>query len=304
MTCFWHYIIHGTENDPSLWNELTSGEAYMASLYFILVTFVLVGYGDVTPTTNSQIGYTIILEFIGILIFARLMGNISEIFISIRMREKRKTNKKEDLDKWMIQIVKGKGNMKLPESLKTGVVRFYDNIWGNDRSMIINNEFMHRLPYKIKLELYDHLFADEINKYDCFFQECSIHFSYAIASHMYMRKFEAGEVIISKDTAVDSIFLIKKGFVHLTTGDSNIKFQVLPKCSFFGDEYVIYNSKPSINYVAGERGCELHCINRKKFKKISKIYPKTFKILACKAFKRGLYFRSLARLYTPYPARR
>lgn len=303
MACFWHFIVLNTNDDPSMWNELTRGEAYMTSLYFILVTFAIVGYGDVVPITNAQIGYTIFAEFIGILIFARLMGNISEIITSIRLREKVKTDKKDDLDKWMIQLVKGKSDKRLPEGIKTDVNRFYANVWDDDRSMLVNNDFMLRLPYKLRTDMYDHLFSDEIYKYDCFFRECNYNFCYAIASRLYMRKFEANEIIIRKDAAVDCIFLINKGMVYLATEKSNTKFRMLPKYSFFGDEYVIYSSKPSMNYIAGDNGCELQCITKKDFKRISKLYPKTFKILASKAFKRALYFRSLSRISTPFSER-
>jgi hypothetical protein len=62
IACFWHYI--AIKEDVPLektWMQgvvMTNQEAYVASLYWTMVTFSTVGYGDITPKTDAEIAYT------------------------------------------------------------------------------------------------------------------------------------------------------------------------------------------------------------------------------------------------------
>ena len=47
------------------------------SFYFVVVTLTTVGYGDITPNTFNEKLITIILIFIGILVFSTITGAIS-----------------------------------------------------------------------------------------------------------------------------------------------------------------------------------------------------------------------------------
>jgi hypothetical protein len=62
-------------------------EAYMLSLYWTVTTVSTVGYGDYSPNTDLEIVFTMIVQFVGIMLFAYLMGNVSNVITNLNARE-------------------------------------------------------------------------------------------------------------------------------------------------------------------------------------------------------------------------
>ena len=59
----------------------------MACLYWVITTFTTVGYGDITPKTDKEMIFTIIVQFLGVMFFAYLMGSISSIISDFYARD-------------------------------------------------------------------------------------------------------------------------------------------------------------------------------------------------------------------------
>jgi hypothetical protein len=53
---------------------------YLASIYFAIVAFSTVGFGDVTPTNDSERLCALVLCLMGALVFAYCVGSISSLF--------------------------------------------------------------------------------------------------------------------------------------------------------------------------------------------------------------------------------
>ena len=54
-------------------------EQYSRALYWSMTTITTIGYGDVTPIRVGEILFTIMAEFIGILIFALLVDKVVQL---------------------------------------------------------------------------------------------------------------------------------------------------------------------------------------------------------------------------------
>ena len=79
LACCWIYI----GNQPNGWRETfmlegadSPGEIYVSAIYFISETATTIGYGDIYANTPIEQGFAIFLEFVGILIFSLITGNI------------------------------------------------------------------------------------------------------------------------------------------------------------------------------------------------------------------------------------
>lgn len=53
--------------------------SYIASFYFIITTFVTVGYGDIIPRNFREYHYVMVFNLIATIIFAMMNGKLSSI---------------------------------------------------------------------------------------------------------------------------------------------------------------------------------------------------------------------------------
>jgi hypothetical protein len=53
---------------------------YITSLYWVFTTLTTLGYGDYFGTTTDEYIFTMFVEFLGVFVFAYMMGNIKILF--------------------------------------------------------------------------------------------------------------------------------------------------------------------------------------------------------------------------------
>ena len=149
-----------------------------------------------------------------------------------------------------------------------------------------------RLPVGLRHELIEFLFSDEIFDYKIFFGEFEKYLKYSLILSMYPRIFEEKTPVIKGSTVVDEIYIIKRGRVLLTSVFGN-SFLALGEKSFIGEELVLFNKVAKIDFVADLLGVECFCIKKSKYLDLLSKYPKSFRAVLRRAFKRGKYFKAV-----------
>lgn len=253
LACMWNYLVEiQPERDDKSWQaglSMNAGESYMTSLYYILVTFTTIGYGDVTAKTNSEIAFVVFLEFIGILFFANLTSNITNILLNLKMKEIAKHSQIRNLDIWLLTLDRSRQDKPIQNSLVDYIHDYYTYVWDNDYSDLANSDYMYRLSPSIRNLLIKRLFHDETELFKLFFSGCPDGFKYDIVMNMHPRRFGEKEEIIVEGSEVDTIYFIWSGSVEIGTKTGLQIYLRLPCGSFFGEEFVVFQYKASHTFM-------------------------------------------------------
>jgi len=73
--------------DPDLHNHGSIADKYVASAYFTIIGLSTVGFGDISPANTTERMYSIVLTLLGAVVFAIVIGSVSEIAQQVAFSE-------------------------------------------------------------------------------------------------------------------------------------------------------------------------------------------------------------------------
>jgi hypothetical protein len=122
IACAWICIGQNVE-ESWIWNgENGIGDdtrietKYVMAIYWVMSTLTTVGYGDFKGYTSPEYGFTMAVEFVGILVFSIMMGFINEIFVGGEDDEE-ENSKLEEVDVWLVKMDNSRMSKQLPTVL-------------------------------------------------------------------------------------------------------------------------------------------------------------------------------------------
>jgi len=63
--------------DEAYWSK------YICAIYWVITTFSSVGYGEQTPQTEAELGYTMFVEMLGICFFGYMVGLFRSLLTTV-----------------------------------------------------------------------------------------------------------------------------------------------------------------------------------------------------------------------------
>ena len=252
IACVWYYIAVTEEEvmEKTWTGDVPSNlsQAYVAALYWTIVTLATVGYGDVTAKTNPEFAYSMAVELLGILIFALLVGNITSIVSNMNMCDAIFTQQENDLDKWLEALERSRPNKRLSNELYLAIRNSLTYRWKKDHSaLIMHSDYFFRLPERLRIALGKTFFTDEVEKFEVFMKDTEIHFQYRVVAHMFPRRFAADCTVLEAGISSDEFYFIDSGDVRLVC--RGIPVLKLPTRSYFGEDYLLFNEAPPASLV-------------------------------------------------------
>ena len=88
------------------WGYLSMSSLYICAFYWIFEVITTVGYGDYCGETTEEYIFSVLLEFMGLIFFSGLMGNINGLFDQNDSFEDLIQEKLDALDMWVKKIEK------------------------------------------------------------------------------------------------------------------------------------------------------------------------------------------------------
>jgi hypothetical protein len=238
-------------------------DAYVRSIYWTITTLASVGYGDITPTNNTQRIFAMIVMLLGVGIYGYVIGNVASLLANIDVA---KAAHRHRVD----QVLVFMKNRTIPQSLQQRVIAYFNYLWesgmGQDEFTILNE-----LPPSLRLELTLHLNRQIIQKVPLF-AEASDSFVRELVSGLRPVIFTPGDEIIRRGELGEEMFFINRGKIQVLGPDGRNVVAVLSDGQFFG-ELALLSSRPRNATLRALDYCELYSLDKKTFDRVLEAFP-------------------------------
>ncbi|MFM8830258.1 MAG: ion transporter [Spartobacteria bacterium] len=258
--CIW--ITLGAGNIGPEW-ATHGGLLYLRSFYWAVTTIATIGYGDVTPVTPMQTGFTIVVEVIG----AGLYGYVIAIFASlIANLDSARRKFSEQLD----EINTFMRFRKIPADLQKQIRSYYDHLWESRRGY---NEahVLADLPDSLKLKVSIFINKSMLEKVPIF-EGAGEPLVEELLMHLKPAIFTPGDYVFRTGDVGDCMYFVNTGRVEVVSSDGDTVFATLSPGSYFGETALLLN-QPRNACVRAVDYVDLYTLNRSTLGEILKKFP-------------------------------
>ena len=281
---------------------------YITSLYWVVTTLTTVGYGDIYGKTSEEYIYTMIVEFIGILVFSIIMSTVNS-FLSAQGDIDIVEAKTDQVDVWLVKLDNSRMSKSLPKILYDKIkVYIRESLEHDHKKLIDGYDFLTQLKPRLRYELIFELFKPMINDFKHLFRYVDEkdnimvtgnEFLTFFVSKLYCRVFIANQTIIKRQEHFSELYLIFQGKVTLSLShkDRNEYFTLHPTC-YFGDYQILMGLRASETYKSSvEQSTYCHCLSKKDLDDLMVTFPDAKSIFTRRATARRIEFRRIKKQY-------
>lgn len=150
LTCLWFLFARFQDFNEDTWvvrygyENASTAEQYVASLYFIAATITTVGYGDINSRTVFEQAFSVVLMLIGVIAYSTAISSILSIMNASNNKQRRLREKLDIL-----------GNLRMEYNIP------FETYWKLRRSLHYEHKMdltdyrmlLQELPLKISIEL-------------------------------------------------------------------------------------------------------------------------------------------------------
>jgi hypothetical protein len=257
VACGWIYLTPEFLADKDIYTR------YIRSLYWSVTTLTTIGYGDITPTTNSQTIYTMGVMILGVGIYGYVIGNISTLLSNLDISRVTFQEKLNTIN----SFIKYK---KLPPQLANRIRSYYINLWENKHG-IDETEIWNQLPSGIKIDvsmfLHNHLISVVP-----FFKNAPEELKREVVLELKPVYYMKGDVIFREGDVPHNMYFLSKGHVEVIKEKTGELLATLNSGSFFGEMSLIDDSLRTATIRAGSY-CDVYTLSKDAFSEILRHHP-------------------------------
>ncbi len=260
MACGW--MILGTEAMPP---EDTADpyRYYLRSFYWAITTITTIGYGDITPSTNLQTIYTVVLQIVGAGMYGYVIGNIASLLANVNIARAQYMEKMEKINTFMKL-------RKIPEEIQANIRSYYEYLWESRRGYD-EADVIHELPPSLQLKVALFLNQDIIEKVPIF-KGANEDLIRRLVLELSPAVYTPGDFIFRHGEHGTTMFFISRGSVEILGEDGRTVYATLTEGSFFG-EIALLLDRPRTASVRALDYCDLYVLDYDTFHEILTDYP-------------------------------
>lgn len=258
-----HWLASGWASLRGVPHDVEVSTTYIQSLYWCVTTLTTVGYGDITPATNPEMLYAIVVEIFGIATYGYIIGNVANILVNLDPAKARFRENMQNLGTFM--NTKG-----ITGKLQDRMRDYYAYLWqkpgANDETLIMNG-----LPAGLRSEVSLYLKRDIIQKVP-FLKDAREALIRDIALQMTPVVVVPGEYVFHAGETGHEMYFISKGRLEVVGEDGETLLGVLSDGEIFG-EMALLSGQKRIASVRATDYCDLYTLDKQTFDRIIEGYP-------------------------------
>ncbi|KAL4427574.1 hypothetical protein ABPG74_012965 [Tetrahymena malaccensis] len=180
-------------------------EQYIFSIYFIMVTMVTIGYGDIYPVNQYEKLYVIVISLVTSFVFGFSINLIGSILTDMK-------KKSDDLNQKQFQIHKYLDSRNIDFSSQIRVLKYFEFLnYSEDQNIKEGQRLLYSCSKEIRDDIFNEYFGNVLKKCKQLKQIFSKEFLDALSLNMKERTFAPGEMIIERGEKLSQLFIVTKG---------------------------------------------------------------------------------------------
>ncbi|XP_059427512.1 potassium voltage-gated channel subfamily H member 7-like isoform X2 [Carassius carassius] len=244
--------------------DLSSGpsikDKYVTALYFTFSSLTSVGFGNVSPNTNSEKIFSICVMLIGSLMYASIFGNVSAIIQRLYSGTAR----------YHLQMLRVKEFIRfhqIPNPLRQRLEEYFQHAWTYTNGIDMNMGFPECLQADICLHLNNSL-LQSCKAFHGATKGCLR----ALAMRFKTTHAPPGDTLVHCGDVLTALYFVARGSIEILRDD--IVLAILGKNDIFGEMIHLYAKPGKANAdVRAMSYCDLHTIYREDLLEVLEMYP-------------------------------
>ncbi|CAH8666450.1 unnamed protein product [Schistosoma curassoni] len=236
---------------------------YITALYFTFSSLTSVGFGNVSPNTNSEKIFSVCVMLVGSLMYAGIFGHVSAIIQRLYSGTAR----------YHAQMVRVKEFIRfhqIPNPLKRRLEEFFQHAWSYTNGIDMNL-VLRSFPECLQADICLHLNRNLLNTCSPF-KNASQGCLRALALKLKTTHVPPGDTLVHKGDVLNFLCFIARGSIEIMIGCDILS--VLGQGDVFGENPTDFISMGQSKYnVRALTYCDLHRIQRDDLLEILEMYP-------------------------------
>ncbi|KAG1945038.1 potassium voltage-gated channel subfamily H [Pimephales promelas] len=248
-------------SDPS--SGPTIKDKYVTALYFTFSSLTSVGFGNVSPNTNSEKIFSICVMLIGSLMYASIFGNVSAIIQRLYSGTAR----------YHMQMLRVKEFIRfhqIPNPLRQRLEEYFQHSWTYTNGIDLNT-VLKGFPECLQADICLHLNQSLLQGCKAFegaTQGCLR----ALAMRFKTTHAPPGDTLVHCGDVLTALYFLSRGSIEILKDD--IVVAILGKNDIFGEMIHLYAKPGKSNAdVRALSYCDLHTIQREELLEVLDMYP-------------------------------